>query len=317
MSDFYSRALDPGASGYFSTPSDHLDPNLFDGLHLNPVVRNWLLTMLVSGMERWLHVTGAAEWVHAWLAGSGVSYQWAADRGNGDLDILFGVRMDGFLQSNPIFTGLPEKYIADNANQLLKSKLWPQTDHAQFGSQTYEVTFFWSPGTGQSIERIHPYAAYDLNQDTWAVPPPKLPNDPRALYPDEWYEAAGRDVDAAETIARHHATVTRQLSSTLDDAGRRNANAELTGVQQSAMSLFDEIHGGRRDAFSEQGKGYGDWSNFRWQHAKQTGVIAALKGIVSQARQAQSDSMRKLYGGPIAGPEQIISRDIERYGRQP
>lgn len=83
------------------------------------------------------------------------------------------------------------------------------------------------------------------------------------------------------------------------------------------MSLFDEIHGGRRDAFSEQGHGYGDFANFRWQHAKSTGVIGALKVIVAEARQSQSDNARQLYGGNISGPEQILTRDVLRYGRRP
>lgn len=317
MSDFYSRALEPGHSGYFSQPSDQLDPSLFDGIHLKPDVRAWLTITLSVGLERWLHVAGAGRWVHSWLAGSGVSYQWAADRGNGDLDVLFGVEMEYFLRDNPQFTGLPERYIADNANQALKTKLWPQTAHAEFGSQTYEVTFFWSPGTGQSIERIHPYAAYDLNEDTWVVPPPQLPTDPRALYPNDWYEAAGRDVDAAETIARRHVTVKQQLASRLNDADQRNAGAELSRVQQAATSLFDTIHGGRRDAFGEQGKGYGDWANFRWQHAKESGVVAGLKAIVAEGHKERQENARRLYGGDISGPEQIISRDIERYGRQP
>ncbi len=313
MSTFYERALPEGASGYFSEPAATLDPSLFDGTHLKDDVRQWLILTLAHGLASYLDLSGVNEWLHAWLAGSGITYQWAADRGNGDLDVLFGVDMARFVHFNPDYQGIPERDVADYENKQLKMKLWPSTAHQRFNGRSYEVTFYWAPGTGSDISRIHPYAAYDLKRDAWVVHPPQLPADPRALYPSEWFEAAGRDTTAAEQLARRHASLlTRLASTTLSEGRARNAHAELTRVRQSVTSLFDEIHGGRAAAFGEQGQGYGDFANFRWQHAKQTGVVAALKDIRDQARADAKADDHRLYGDSIDGASAILNRDIMR-----
>jgi hypothetical protein len=312
---FYDRQLQPGGSGYFSEPSDTLDPSLFDGMILKPAVRSMLVTTLSSGLRQYLDMNGVSDWLRAWLAGSGITYQWAADRGNGDLDVLFGVDMPSFTRYNPQYQGIPERDVADYADDVLKRKLWPATAHTTFGQQEYEVTFFWAPGTGQGIDIIHPYAAYDLTAGTWVVPPPELPHDPRALYPGEWYDEAGRDRKDAARLSARHSTLTSRLSSMDEESPRgRNAASELARVRQSAMALFSDIHGGRREAFGEQGHGYGDYANFRWQAAKQSGTVGALKAIVDAATRASGDRDDSLYGGYIDGPQAILTRDALRYG---
>lgn len=310
--------LPPGHSGFFSAPAQTLDPDLFDGMQLKPVVRHWLVSTLTSGLRRYLDLTGADEWLHAWLAGSGITYQWAGDRGaTGDLDVLFGVDMQAFTRLNPEYSGLPESYVADRADEVLRQKLWPATAHQVFGQQTYEVTFFWSAETGKDITRIHPYAAYDLKSDVWVVPPPTLPSDPHAIYPGDWYAAAGQDVDAAETIASRHGSLLDQLSSTaLGSPQARNIMVQLQNVRGSARSLFDDIHLGRREAFGEQGHGYGDWHNFRWQHAKASGVVGALSAIKA-AEDADTLATKEFINRSIDGPETILTRDMLRYGKTP
>jgi hypothetical protein len=318
MTSFYDRALPDGGSGYFSEPSPTLDPNLFIGTKLRPEVRFALVDMLTDGLTRYLDLTGVNEWLHAYLAGSGITYQWSADRGNGDLDVLFGVDMARFVHWNPDYQGIPEGSVADHTDNVLKQKLWPKTAHTRFGQQVYEATFFWAAGIGQGIERIHPYAAYDLKRDVWVVPPPSLPDDPHALYSSDWYDAARRDVDAAETIARRHASLSTKLASTASDQPAAvNYSAQLTHVQAAARALFEDIHGGRREAFGEQGSGYSDWHNFRWQHAKETGVIAGLRNIMSASQQATAMTDAQRYGGPISGPDQILTRDMLDRGNHP
>lgn len=312
---FYDRALQPGGSSYFSEPSATLDPNLFMGDRLHNDVRVWLLHTLEAGLRRYLDMRGAREWLHAWLAGSGITYQWAADRGNGDLDVLFGVDMQQFVHYNPDYHGVPERDVADYADTVLKQKLWPKTAHQRFGQQEYEVTFFWAPGTGRGIEHIHPYAAYDLVGGTWVVTPPDLPHDPRALYPPDWFQAAGMDTDAAKQLSSSHRSLTQQLASTvLGETARRNREAKLAHVQSAATALFNDIHGGRTAAFGEQGHGYGDYANFRWQHGKESGAITSLRDIVKSARASSDANDIELYGGPIDGPQTILTRDILRYG---
>ena len=156
--------------------------------------------------------------------------------------------------------------------------------------------------------------------DTWAVAPPVLPNDPRALYPAEWFDAAGRDADAAELINLRHAYrpgMSCRLFEPATSARGRNAAAELARVRASAKALFDEIHLGRRAAFGEQGHGYSDWANFRWQAAKQSGTIGALRKITEDAKAASEAEDKKRYGGPIDGADTILTRDMLRYGNRP
>lgn len=319
MSTFYERAaggLPKGHSSYFESPHGSLDPYLFDGEHLRPQVRQRLLVELEDGLNESLNLAGIEHWLHAWLAGSGITYQW--EGGEGDLDVLFGVEMGPFVHHNPNFSGIPEKAASEWINTKLKQKVWPATSHTRFGQRTYEVTFYWNPGTHDRIENINPYAAYDLKRDVWAVPPPMLPHDPHSLYPSQWYEAAGRDVDAAETIIRRHDNLAQQLSSTSpSSANGRNAGAELVRVRQAAIALFDEIHLGRRAAFGEQGHGYSDWNNFRWQHAKASGVVAALRRLTEDAKAASEAEDKRLYGGPIDAADTIITREMMRYGPRP
>lgn len=319
MPSFYDKAiggLPPGHSSYFESPHDRLDPSLFDGLHLKDDVRLWLVDRLVTSLEADLGLKSTMHWLHAWLAGSGITYQW--EGGEGDLDVLFGVEMEPFVHHNPNFTGIPEAAVAEWADATLKQKVWPQTARARFGQRTYEVTFYWNPGTHDRIENIKPYAAYDLVRDVWAVTPPLLPHDPHSLYPADWFEAAGRDVNAAETIIRSHDSAVNNLASMNPSSpSGRNAASDLARARASAKALFDEIHVGRRQAFGEQGHGYGDWNNFRWQHAKSTGVIPALRRITEQAQGAADARDAKLYGGAIDGPGTIITREMMKYGRRP
>lgn len=318
MSTFYERAagLPPGHSSYFESPHRHLDPDLFNGERLHPEVRARLLTMLEDGLNGALNLAGIEHWLHAWLAGSGITFQW--EGGEGDLDVLFGVEMAKFVHHNPNFTGIPESGVAEWVNETLKRVVWPETSHTRFGRRTYEVTFYWNPGTDNSIENIKPYAAYDLRSDTWVVEPPELPVDPRVLYPAEWYQAGARDVEAAEQIVRTIRGHQEVLAS--NDAGSpaaRTAGAGLVRARQAARALFDDIHLGRRQAFGEQGHGYADWHNFRWQHAKSTGVVPALRAITEEAKEANSREETRLYGGPIEAADKLVMREMMRYGPRP
>lgn len=319
MSSFYEKAagLPEGHSSYFESPHRRLDPSLFtDREQLLPAVRERLLAELEEGLRVSLDLAGVNEWLHVWLAGSGITYQW--EGGEGDLDVLFGVDMLRFVHFNPNFQGVPESAVADWADTQLKQKVWPKTAHTRFGDRTYEVTFYWNAGTGNDIERIKPYAAYDLKTDTWAHRPPELPADPREMYPDGWYLAAHRDVLAATDILDRHHHLAQVLATTdPSTATGRNATAEMARVRMTARAMFDDIHLGRRQAFGEQGHGYSDWHNFRWQHAKAAGVVPALRGITEAAARSSETQQARLYGGPIDAADTIITREMMRYGPRP
>ena len=77
-------ALEPSETSYFSSPAAGLDPRLFRDNRLIGSVRNGILSILFDHLRR--HYYNPDAYIHAWLAGSGVSYQWAANRTPGDLD---------------------------------------------------------------------------------------------------------------------------------------------------------------------------------------------------------------------------------------
>ena len=212
-------------------------------------------------------------WLHAWIAGSGISYQWAGDRGNGDLDVLFGIEIAAFMRYNPQFQSWDEATIAEWLNTLLKTTLWERDQRVGFGEGYYEVTYFYNSGTADDITAIHPYAAYDIIKDEWTVRPPQLPEDPRTLYPKLWFDATERDAAEAAVVAhRFDAHMSALHTARPGSAEWHSAGAALNMLTQQAQSLFTDIHTGRRAAFSQDGKGYGDYHNFRWQRGKELGT---------------------------------------------
>lgn len=272
-------------SGYFSRPDPGLDPNLFDGDKMKPDVRESLVEALYDGLE-YIGLNVPEYWVHAWLAGSGASYQWSADRGNGDLDVLFGADFPEMLKYNPHLPRLSMREVSKWVDDQLKSQYWPKTSQYRIGTGVYEVTFFWNPTTGASIDNIHPYAAYDLLDDDWAVRPPWLPTDPHSLYPKQWYDFTDADYRQALAI--------RDMNENGGSLGQLQAH-------RAARTLWDSIHGGRKAAFSDQGAGYGDFHNFRWQRGKETGTVEILRGFLDSDPE------------PEESPQDIITRAALRY----
>lgn len=296
-----------GASAYFSPPAQELDPALFDGDLLKGSVR----TLLFEYFANWLSSQGyqwSAYWFHLWLAGSGITYQWAADRGNGDLDVMISLDITPFIRANPQFAGWGEDGLAALFNENMKATLWPKTAATPIGGKVFEVTYYWNPGTGKDIRNIHPYAAYDLVHDRWDVRPPQLPEDPSALYPDSWFRASKNDADTATRIVQEYRLTVRYLSTAIHGTpGWHNAVTRLGLLTSQARALFDDIHLGRHAAFTDQGAGYGDYANFRWQRSKQLGVVEALRAIAEVGEEAQRMEETERYGAPI-DPATVAAR---------
>ena len=278
--------IELGASSYFSKPNTILDPNLFEGEHLRPNVRSQILDSFLHYMG--LQYNSPHRWVMAWLAGSGISYQWAANRGNGDLDVLFGIDYTEFVSDNPDFQWMDRHEIAEWITDDLKKNLWPLTAHTYFGLGEYEVTYFLNDNVEavpNSIVNIQPYSAYNLTKDCWTVKPPKLPANPAELYPSDYYAQAKANEEAAHAIVNRYNSVRSEgsmiaLGSPQDVNNRRHKAM----VRTEAENLFDALHLGRKMAFSNQGEGYGDFYNFQWQHAKQSGVVNALNEIINEEK---------------------------------
>jgi hypothetical protein len=293
-----------------------LDPNLFgDGDVVKPEVRSRLVGELQDFLKVTMNLMDLDDWLTVWVAGSGISYQWDADRGNGDLDILFGVQWTRFLQRNPNWAGYSESDFAHEVNEKLKADVWPKTANTKFGSKSYEVTYFLNPGTGDNINtRLHPYAAYNLTTGEWTVRPPKLPDDPRSLYPQEWYSAAHGDTVAAQGLSSRYAEHLANLNASPPGSAQwHNSGAMLNLVTAQAHALFTDIHLGRREAFSEQGHGYGDYANFRWQLAKRSGTVQSLHAMTQVGVDALQDEQRVTWGSAIDPADVVLRRAAQAH----
>lgn len=296
-------AMGEGSSGYFSAPAATLDPALFDGDRITHEALNALL----GPVTRWLSQRYVVAWAqvhpHFWLAGSGVTYQWNADRGNGDLDVMVGFDPAAFIGANPQFASWGVADLVSQLNAEMKATLWPATAATVISGKVFEVTYFWNigvTGSPDSIKNIHPYAAYDLSQNCWTVRPPQLPENPALLYPASWGDTSDGDAQAAKTLWNQYQAAIGGLNAYPEgsipwhDAGRN-----LNHVTQQSRSLFDSIHYGRHAAFTDQGTGYGDYANYRWQRAKQSGAVGVLRAIAEIGETARRAEETEQYGAPI------------------
>ncbi|MDP9870402.1 MULTISPECIES: hypothetical protein [Streptosporangium] len=293
---------EPGHSGYFASPDSDLDPSLFAGEHLKPEIR----AHIIGEISRFWsgRYNSQSAWSRLWLAGSGISYQWSGDRGNGDLDVMVGITAAVFRQHNPGYGAYTDAELADHINGELKTALWPATASTTFASKTFELTFFWNPACSADlggVRNINPYAAYDLTAGAWTIRPPQLPANPRSLYPREWWQQIDRQADVArEILARFNNAHARLAGALPGSPGETNASTELRLAAAQAAALFDDIHLGRKAAFGPGGSGYGDYANFRWQAFKANGVGPALAEAAAVARSAHKAAELGLYGQSIA-----------------
>ena len=451
----------PGASGFFSRPQLILDPQLFEGMTIRSHVRQAILDMFYNYMSSHFH--DPTEWSMLWLAGSGIGYQWRADRGNGDLDVLFGLDYNKFLQSNPAYAHYTREEIAEGIDNQLKKELWPSTSHVTFSSRSnsvvnsyvwenthnktqrigfdstkkdsdlktsesvtesqitqseltlktkkvtyregtvapekyvehaefdpltwevsaksakksisetttyvpnmasapknsdsflqnkmaaanyaevtspnlntggtlttatypekyeessvlraigpsdnseiqkkpyyepsitseepryFEVTYFLNPTTeakDESIKLIQPYAAFNLTLNKWTVDPIKVSDNPEDSYPEEYREAADANLrHAKELEARYRHLTSQRAVEHPHSPVQRNIEASLRVVLQEIRNMYDSIHLGRREAFSQHGGGYGDYYNFQWQAAKRDGIVNTFNEILNRENQ--------------------------------
>jgi len=129
-------SVEPSETSYFSVPATGLDPRLFRDGKIIPAVRSAVLRILFDHLKQ--HYTNPEAYVHTWLAGSGVSYQWTAARTPADLDCLLGVNYLLFRQANPQYKALSDKDIASMFNQDFRDL---NKTHQNFLG-TFELTFY-------------------------------------------------------------------------------------------------------------------------------------------------------------------------------
>lgn len=300
MPDLYPEVqIRPGGTSYFSDPEEGLDPYLFEGDVMHEEIRLELVSMLMTHLNA--RYNGAQTWVRAWVAGSGVSYQWNAQVG--DLDVLLGVDFPMFRSQNPGWDRMSDQEIAKEMNQGLYENL-----REDLWRGLWELTFYVNPDS-YDIRAINPYAAYDLIHDEWTVRPVEGRRAPDNKY---WAESAGRDSTAAQVLVGRYETALTALRTATNPAARVNAERALQHSIDQGIALLDSIHQGRKSAFSRVGAGYGDWGNYRWQAGKASGVIPALRMLKQYREETRLRNEADTYGLEIPDVDTTIRRAAAR-----
>jgi len=288
----------PNSTSYFSAPSENLDPQLFDGRSIKSWARQGILALLYDHLNtKYRH---ADLWAHAWLAGSGVSYQWSASRNPGDLDCLVGVDMIQFRKANPEYMGLSDTEIAQEINDGFHDELQPKT--ANWNG--YELTFYVNP-EATDIRAIKPYAAYDLKFNEWTVAP-----NPAVHAPSnpEWETVVRQDAVKAHQITTRYTQALQDVQQSHGGPAHRNAEAKLMASMQQGNALFEEIHLNRSMAFAPGGEGYADFHNYRWQAGKREGTVQALRQLHEHSEGLKHGSEAATYGVELPDTNTLIRR---------
>lgn len=289
--------LEPAETSYFSRPAAGLDPRLFRDGKLQPKIRLAILQLLLNHLNT--KYTGASGWTNAWLAGSGVSYQWAAHRDPGDLDCLVGIDFPRFRESNRQYAGLSNIEIAQMMNEGFRNELQPGTKEFM-GS--FELTFYVNKMS--NILDIKPYAAYSLIEDDWTVVPSK---DAPATN-QEWEAQVGVDRSQAIEILTRYISAKQKYEAATNEAVRANARSEMKKAMVQGASLYDAIHSERSQAFGEFGSGYMDFPNYRWQAGKRTGVVQSLRHLREELDKENQEFEKTTYGVDLPDASVLVRR---------
>lgn len=291
-------AIEPAETSYFAASLPGLDPRLFRNYKIIPQVRSSILRILFDHLNQNYHSVEA--FTHVWLAGSGVSHQWSAARTPADLDCLIGINYLKFRQANQNYKALSDKQISQMLNQGF-AELNKSTKNFL---DAFELTFY--ANVNPNILAIKPYAAYSLTKDDWEVRP-EIKGQPKNKAADQ---KAAKDAAMASEILDRYAKALDALHAAPNDVARRNAEAALKLAVDQGASLFDDIHGGRKAAFSPYGQGYLDINNYRWQAGKSSGAVQALKKLKEIKEQGKAAFESKTYGMELPSTDILIRRAI-------
>lgn len=294
-------AASPGSTSYFSEPDTDLDPTLFQHGELRPAVRKAILSILFEYLAT--NYVEPHRWTHAWLAGSGVSYQWSASRNPGDLDCLVGIEYVRFRELNQEYAGLSDVEISQMFNEGFSNEVMPNTRNWK----GYELTYYVNPAT--DIRAINPYAAYDLINDQWTVEPSARENPP---YSRAWEQRSTRDYSTGVELINRYTQALKEIRNAQNPAHRANAEAKLKHAIEQAVAFYEDIHAGRKIAFSPVGAGYADFNNYRWQAGKRSGIIQALRKIKDYHDSALESDELDTYGVELPSASTLIRRAASR-----
>lgn len=292
-------SVEPSDTSYFSAPVSGLDPRLFRNGKVIPSIRASILRILFTHLK--LRYVNPEAYVQVWLAGSAVSYQWSAARKPADLDCLIGVNYLMFRQANLELRGLSDKQIAQTLNEGFSSDL--NSKNTNF-MDAYELTFYVN--VQSDIRTIKPYAAYSLTNDDWTVAP-EVKGAPTNKM---WERKVAQDTSLATEILSRYSEALSNIGAATTDVARRNAEAALKLAVEQGAALFEDIHQGRKYAFSQSGLGYSDVHNYRWQAGKAAGTVQALKALKEIEKQSKKIFEAATYGQELPTADTLVRRAL-------
>lgn len=286
-------------TSFFSDPHELLDQRLFDSGELKPWVADDLEGMLYDFLGS-LGLQHIDAWLHIWLAGSGVSFIW--NEKESDLDCLLGINWVQFRQFNDDFRGLSDQDISSWMNDQFYTGL--NKDYWN----GFELTFYVNP-QATDIRSINPYAAWDVTCGTWTVVPDiTKQEDIRTEYPSNWALVSESDYSRAMVAASRYTEALRRLQEATNPAHRTNAEVYVKNALSLGASLYDEIHHGRRDSFSESGGGYKSFGNWRWQMAKSSGTKQVLEQMKAYHQGLEAKKYTGTFGVELPSPSSLVVR---------
>jgi hypothetical protein len=234
----------------FSPTKPGEDPRLFDGDHLRPEVRSFVLEEIGRDWDD-LYPDWPS-WGTVYLAGGEASHWYGSGAAHGegeeadDFDVLVMVDMVALATDHPEFDGRPQAEIAQRLTQHFREGFDVRNERAQVPgvAGTYGMTAYVNPISSRDIGVLNPYAAYDISDDRWAVRPVETAPDWSAASLPEYLW------DALEGLLKYV------------DAIREMPEPLRT---REGAHLFDDLHSDRTEAFGPEGEGVFDPANVIWK----------------------------------------------------
>jgi 2'-5' RNA ligase len=235
----------------FSPTKPGEDPRLFDGDHLKPEVRSFLLEEIGQDWDS-LYADWPA-WSTVYFAGGEASSWYGSHAAHGegageadDFDVLVGVDFDAFRKAQPAYAALSDEQVADRLNQAFRAGIDKRLEDTEIPGVEgrYGITAYVNVA-GRDIHEIKPYAAYNVSDDEWTVEPYSTPEDWSARsLPESYWDALEGLVGFVDGI---------------------RAMPEPYRTREGA-ALFDRLHDDRRNAFGQNGTGVFDFANVAWKY---------------------------------------------------
>jgi hypothetical protein len=232
-----------------------LDTRLWDGDRLRIEVRNPTIAQFGTFCERHGY-KGWAMWAKIVFFGSEASAWTSPDRhGNNDFDLSIGINYLSYRMYNHADLLTTDQGIAARFTEEMHAELNDPAHTFPGVEGIYDQTWFANV-EGWSIEKIKPYAAWDVVTQEWIVKPPELPTWSTKDFPEG--PGAAEEVRGIIEMAEGILKMPEPYRT------------------QNGAALWEFVHSNRSDAFGPQGEGWWDMRNTVEKGLDQKGLMQGL-----------------------------------------